>query len=511
MAYLITAIIYLSFLLGYYWFNKKEQEIYTTKQKWWSNGFSLFAVQFSITTPLLYSGVIHSQGISGLWLYWSIFFISGFAPFVFAPLWSKLNFVTDNQFILFRFTGKSAKYLHLFRTIYVGWIIVAFLISFQLLTFLKVLIFFTGLGNYHCFIILALLLLGSVFLNKIGVNIKMDFINVCFILVLFLAVLNSLYYTNDQILNNSNPLFSNVFPNNTTHLIIYLIVQNFSVSLFDGSGIEAQRFFSTENRKDNWKVASLSVLLQLVFTIIIVFIIYFGVNQTKFSSEIDNEVKILYYFKNSLSSWASPLILLSFFTVFVTSFNGLLNWGSSFLTIDLYKTYFNKTLEAKQESKVAKLAMFFICCTSLLFTFYSSSLESLIKVFFSISAGVAPVFVLRWFWFRINAWTQISAMLSSGVYTLIYQVYFKGNAVEAEVIKFFNLNTFIVQLLFVTFFTIITWVLVALLTPKDSIHVINNFKANVFKDYNTKINILKALLFGALIVLLLWVILAISF
>lgn len=135
--FLIPSLVYVLAILLFY-FLKKRKNTFQTQTTWWKNGFSLFAVNFSITTPLIYSGVLHTEGISGMWLFWCAYAISGFLPFVFAPLWAKLNFVTDNQFLLFRFSSKGAKILHIFRTIYVGWIIVAFLMSFQLLALLKV-------------------------------------------------------------------------------------------------------------------------------------------------------------------------------------------------------------------------------------------------------------------------------------------------------------------------------------------------------------------------------------
>src|SRR5690606_6814859 len=151
---------YILLLIGIYHFsNAKPEQVFKAETSWWKNGFSLFAINFSISTPLLYSGVLHTEGASGMWLYWCVILISGFVPFVFAPLWAKLNFITDNQFVLFRFSGKGAKALHLFRAIYVGWFIVAFLVGLQLLTFLKVLVFFTGFDKTYALLGLSAILL----------------------------------------------------------------------------------------------------------------------------------------------------------------------------------------------------------------------------------------------------------------------------------------------------------------------------------------------------------------
>ena len=80
----------------------------------------------SVDQGQMITGVIHEKGLSGLWIFWPSILGATFVPIVLAPLWSKLDFITDNQFILFRFSGKSAKILHQFRSVYVGGMVVAF-------------------------------------------------------------------------------------------------------------------------------------------------------------------------------------------------------------------------------------------------------------------------------------------------------------------------------------------------------------------------------------------------
>ena len=101
-----------------------------------------------------------------------------------------------------------------------------------------------------------------------------------------------------------------------------------------------------------------------------------------------------------------------------------------------------------------------------------SSLENVIKVVFAISAGVAPVYILRWFWLRINAWSQLSAMIASGVYTLAFNWY-----VSIYPIQTANFNEYNWQILIVTILTTITWILVTFLTPKDDAITLARFKA----------------------------------
>lgn len=502
--YLIPIIAYALIIIAYYYFNKNKSS-FQTKTSWIKNGFSLFAVNFSITTPLLYSGVIHTEGVSGLWLYWSAYAVAGFLPFVFAPLWAKLNFTTDNQFLLFRFSGKGAKALHLFRTIYVGWIIVAFLMSFQLLALLKVITFMTGWERFTSLGIISILLIAITIKNKLGSNIRLDFINTLIIGTVFISILFFLILTPSPITETTKIVeISPIFPVNKWNLIVLFFVQTWSVNLFDGSGVEAQRFFSTKNKNNAWKVAILSSSLAILFSLIIVFINYIGVNKFGIPSLEDKEMYILAYLENGVPNWFLPFIIIAFFAAFITSFEGLLNWGASYLTIDGYKTYLNPKANKKAITYISIIAMLIIVITSLIITYFNDSLTVLIKIFFSISAGVAPVFVLRWFWMRINAWSQISAMIGSGVYTLIYQNFIKETLLEESWQVSTSLNQYSVQLIVITIATTITWLIVTFITSKDNQLIINKFKSQLFLNSNLKWNIFKALTFGLSLIVILF-------
>lgn len=492
-------------LVGFYHFsNSKSDQVFKSETSWWKNGFSLFANQLSISAVLLYSGVLHIEGISGMWLYWCAILIGGFVPFVFAPLWAKLNFITDNQFILFRFSGKGAKALHVFRAIYVGWFIVAFLVGLHLLTFLKVLVFFTGFDRTYALLGLSAILLILSFKNTFKTNIKLDvfqfiLFSTIFIILLLLFIYMPYQTTEVEIHQPSSPLF----PENKWILAIFFLVQTWSVHLFDGGGIESQRFFSTRDRSKVWKVAVLAIILGMAYKVLLVALNYLGMMKLGTPVHSDAETHILSYIRESVPQWFMPAVLIAFFSLFLTSFIGMLNWGASFLAIDVYKTYINKTPSEKQLGKASRGAILLILITGLITTYFSENLSTLMKFMFSISAGVAPVFVLRWFWFRINAWSQISAMLASGVFTLVYLYFLAGSELESGWIAASNLNSYALKLLFVTILTSATWIAVTFLTPRDDAETISIFAKTLNIGIGLKRNIVKAVLFGLFTLLIL--------
>jgi len=503
---LFIVTIYLLFLIGFYYFSNSKTS-FKAKTNWWTNGLSLFAVNFSISTPLLISGIYHNEGIGGLWILWSGYLVSGFAPFVFAPLWAKLNFITDNQFITFRFSGKSAKILHQFRAIYVGFFIVAFLICFQTLSILKVLSLYTQWSKETIFTILTILLILIAFKNQLNINLKLDKLHIYFILIIFLITAVNLYQIglghqeSIILLSKNTPNLNSIFPKNSSYLYILFFVQTWSVQLFDGSGVDAQRYFSQKDKKSVWKIALLNTSLHLIFNILIVIILLYGSAKFPILNLEDKEIYIISYLQKS-AGWLNPLLLIAFIACFISSFTGLLNWGASFLSIDIYKTYIKKNSTNKQQNYIAIIASVLITLVSVIFTYYIDSLEMLVKLLFSISAGVFPVFVLRWFWFKINAWSQISAMLSSAIFTLYYKNFIVNSNFKTNICLAFNLNDYSFQLLFVTVLTTFTWVLVTFLTKKDNHNTIKNFKKNVLTDFNIKQSVFYALLFGVCITLL---------
>jgi Na+/proline symporter len=150
-----------------------------------------------------------------------------------------------------------------------------------------------------------------------------------------------------------------------------------------------------------------------------------------------------------------------------------MNWGASFLTVDFYKTYFVKAKSSTHYARISFLMMVLLSSLSLISTFYIDSLETLIKITFSISSVVAPVFALRWFWLRINAWSQLSAMLSSGVYTLTFYI-LQGNF--EEFFKQSVLQPYEWRMIIVTILTTATWIIVTYLTKPDDRETIEHFR-----------------------------------
>jgi Na+/proline symporter len=182
-----------------------------------------------------------------------------------------------------------------------------------------------------------------------------------------------------------------------------------------------------------------------------------GLSNTASTKEIQYVETVFFVVPDVLK----PLVLLGFFGMFITTAESLLNWGASFLTMDAYKIYVYPKASDRNIRLISFASMFVLSLLAMFFAHQIDSLQSLVKITFSIAAGVAPVYILRWIWFRINAWSQLSAMLSSAVFTLVYPT----------IHSFLPLKNYPMEesrVLVVTIFTTLVWLLVTFLTINQS-------------------------------------------
>jgi Na+/proline symporter len=424
--------IYITLIFTLTFFQKKEwyNSVFKVNKKvsWVISGLSLFMLYLSVDQGQFLTGIIAKYGMKGMWLIWSGWIGVFVIPFVFAPMWQKLNFITDNQFILFRYPGKSGKILHVFRALYVGGLVVALSLCFHVLGFSRVVQIYFNINETYSIVIAGIILALFSMKNIIAIKLKTDAIHALIyfagMVVIFFTIWNAAngwdgFYTFFE----QNPKKISLLPAESDtsswfSLLVFLGIQWWSCYLFDGGGPEMSRFTAVEDKKS----ALLTGLLPIVFSFILGFFIIghivmlLGLNPTKNLQEI-------FYVKSIFEivpQVVRPLIFLSFFGMFISTAESLLHWGASFLTIDAYKYYVEPNSSEQSIRLVSFLAMFLLSVIASIFALQVDSLQSLVKITFSIAAGVAPVYILRWIWYRINAWSQLSAMLSSAVLTLIY-------------------------------------------------------------------------------------------
>ena len=374
----------------------------------------------SLQLGQMYLGVLAQSGWSGMWIFWVSTFGAFVIPLVFAPLWQALQLETDNQFYLIRYPGKWGQFLHLFRVIYVGVGISAFLVSFNVLSFARLIAYFFQLNHTLALLITGVLLMGYVLINP---GQQKKFWTRSMLVLIFgfcLTIFFVLYHlaTNHP---SENVMVRDLFPTSSLQWNMfwaYLCIQWWSAGLFDGGGKETSRFVSNSNTSDTIKAALVPVIGHAIVSFLILVLCWFLMQQSQ--SQHIQEADFVSLLLKQIPPFGQWIIVLGFSAMFLANGLAQLNWGASLIMLDGLKTYGRKTFNKINDRRVEIAFIILLALISMLIAWRADGLMSLTQWMFSISAGVAPFYILRWFWWRISALSQWLVMVCSALSTLTY-------------------------------------------------------------------------------------------
>jgi len=462
-------VVYILLLLFLILIQKKKSSIFTVKKKknWFLPSLSLFLLYCSLEQGQLITNILYKEGIWGLWFLWvgtiSIFVI----PIVFAPIWRKLNLKTDNDFILLRFPGKDGLILYHFRAIFLSILVIPILVSFHAIAFSRIIEVYFNVTALNSKFIVCFIILCVVLKNRFELKLKTDALNAGIYLVVFIIVTLYLCQSHDfslsiaQQLAKIGPDHASLVPPDGNKIEwgnfwIVLLIQWWSTTMMDGSGPEMIRFTALKNNKEIFKTAIITASLQLLMTLILLAISLLLVVKIKNNS---GEIQFVVLLFESIPNVLKGICMVGFLALFMSGVESLLSWGGGLLHFE--KINYNKNLREEVNSKKAYFFMFIISMIGCLCTLLFENLHQIILFIFSISAGVAPVFILRWIWRKINGWSQLSAMFTSAFYTLIFTFIFQ-NQQQVMGLPFAS-----ARLTFVTLLTSATWLLITLISPNQ--------------------------------------------
>jgi len=412
----------LLFLISYLSRNGWKTQIFSAAKKysWIITGLSLFMFLLSADQGQLAFEVIKKGSIWTMWQFWSSMIGAFIIPFIFAPFWQRLQLSSDNEFIDLRFSGKGAAVLKIFRAYYVGMLIVSLLLSFHLLAFSKFLSVFYGLDKFSSLAIIAAILLLYSAKNIFSIKLKTDILHAALYVMALGLLIYFAYEKSGGLFNALSSIKSTqgerlqIWPLNAEQLfysLSFLCVQWWSVQIMDGGGPEMIRFKAGQNEKSAILTGLSSLLFSFISSLLLIILVLMllSVGADDFNSSIRSIVPV----------YLHPLIILGWFGLFISTCESLLLWGAAFWTEDLYRSIRSNKI-AVVPSYFKLLAMVFLSLIAITAAYNAENLQGIMHWFFALSAGVAPIIFLRWFWMRINAWTQLAAMLTSPILNLIY-------------------------------------------------------------------------------------------
>lgn len=504
---ILLAYLLLLVLVSILSYRKGFQNIFRTDRKlpWYLAGFSIFMINPETTNLLSKMEIVANEGYSGLWIFYTGVLGAGLLPIVFAPLWSRLKFMTDNQFILFRFSGIGARILHIFRALYVGYLVAALMIAQVFISLSKLLMVFFELSYLQSYLVIGGILVLLITKNSLRLSVRTDFFNG---IVLFLAftlggIMVIQYYGGFtevySRLGSEYPSYTRLLPGKVENssfgswptVLVYFLVQWWSVYVLDGAGPEAQRLMNTKGPYQAFKAAFLPLILFSLIFLVHSFVFDAGILMVNESSSLipeiggkaDLEASFIALYRVAMPEGLGMLVFIAFLVALVSFLETFINWGASFVTVDLFKTYVSGKKSEAFHSRLSYGMMLIIGITGIGIAWFNTHLLGLQKFIFSMAAGVGPVFILRWFWWRINAWSQFSAMLSSLLLAVGWdfaesQHLGFGQLLESWT-RALDLSPYAFKLICLTLLVTIIWLSTTFLTPPDNQKTLSTFVRTV--------------------------------
>ncbi|HHE32651.1 MAG TPA: sodium:proline symporter, partial [Chlorobaculum parvum] len=419
------------------------------KLPWWIAGTGMVATTFAADTPLAVAGFVARNGIAGNWVWWT--FVSGgmLTVFFFARLWRRANILTDLEFIELRYSGKAASFLRGFKAIYFGLFINAVIIGWVNFAMLKIITIMIPELDPQLTII-GLVLFTTVYSGMSGlwgvsITDAVQFV-IAMVGCVILAVLavNSPEVTAAGGLQEALPGWMfDFFPSlsstaNASATGAYaLTFTAFAAMAFvqwwsswypgaepGGGGYIAQRMMSAKDEKN-------SLLATLWFTIAHYAIrpwpwIVVGLASLVMFPDLPADQKedgFVHVMNAVLPSGLKGLLIAAFMAAYMSTLSTHLNWGTSYLINDLYKRFVKPEADQKHYVHVSKIVTSITAIFALYITFYVlESISGAWTFIIQCGAGTGFVLIMRWFWWRLNAWSEITSMLAPIIaYTWISQ------------------------------------------------------------------------------------------
>ena len=427
--------------------NTSEYFLSNRSLPWWLLGFSMVATTFSTDTPNLVTDIVRNNGVSGNWIWWAFLLTGLLTVFVYAKLWRKSDVQTDMEFYDLRYGGKPARFLRGFRSIYLGVIFNVMAMAAVTLAAIKIGQVMLGLNPIQTVLIAGSITVVFSTLGGFRGVVYTDF--VLFFVAIFGAVGAAYYLVNlpeigglSKLIQHENVIGKlSFFPDfSDTEALIGIFIIPLAVQWWSswypgaepgGGGYIAQRMLAAKNenhavgatlffnvmhyalRPWPWILVALASLV-LYPDLASIQTAFPNVEESKLGHDLAYSAML-----TKLPSGLLGLVLASLGAAYMSTISTHLNWGSSYIVNDFYKQKINRNASEKQLVNIGRLSTIFLMAFSALFALFLTNALQLFDIILMFGAGTGLIFILRWFWWRINAWSEISAMFASGMISIL--------------------------------------------------------------------------------------------
>ena len=458
---------------------------------WWLAGTSMVATTFAADTPLVVTGLVARNGIAGNWLWWNFVASGMLTVFLFARLWRRSGVMTDVEFAEIRYSGGPAAFLRGFRALYLGVPINCIILGWVNLAMVKILTLTLGVTKAQAlWIVLGIIAVTSLISALAGLwgvlvtDLFQFVLKMTMIIILAFAAVRAVggidlmklklsqIHRAGSALSFVPDLHSAWMPMLT--FLVYISVNWWAVwypgAEPGGGGFIAQRMFCAKDEKN-------SLLATLWFSIAHYALrpwpwIVVGLASILLYPDLkDKESGYVLVMVNYLPAALRGLMLAGFAAAFMSTIGTNLNWGASYLVNDFYRRFIRKDATEGHYVVMSQVATVFLTIISVIVTYFMDSIAGAWKLLIVTGAGTGTVLILRWYWWRINAWSEVSAMAAAFAASLTLQLGFGLSSDDP--IGFAHI------MLYTVGFTTVVWLAVTFMTAPEPMDTLVAFYRKV--------------------------------
>jgi SSS family solute:Na+ symporter len=515
----VAAYFLINLLIGLYYRRKASKStgdffVSGRQVTWWLAGTSMVAATFAADTPLAVTGFVAREGIAGNWIWWSFLLGGMMTVFFFARLWRRSEIITDAEFVELRYEGKPAAFLRGFRALYFGVLMNCLIVGWVNLAMEKILATVLPVPNTFTALVERLGLVGWF---QQSLHLDMDVARLWAIVVIFAIIAFTGFYTSIsglwgvlwtdvvqfvlkmtmvvvlayygvKAVGGMDALKTKLAAVDAAHraahggtgsilsfvpsldsawmpfltFAVYLAVQWWANwypgAEPGGGGYVAQRMFSAKDEKHSlWGTLWFNIAHYAlrpwpwIITALASVVLY--------PNLADPEMGFIKVWVDYLPGALRGFMLAAFAAAYMSTIATQLNWGSSYIVNDFYRRFAVRGKSEGHYVLASKGATVFLAVLGAIVSLFMQSVGGAWELLLGIGAGTGAVYLLRWYWWRINAWSEVSAMTTAAITTILihWKVHFTGP----------DPLVFAKRLLFTIAVTTVVWLAVTFLTRAE--------------------------------------------
>jgi Na+/proline symporter len=488
----VAAYFLINLLIGLYYRKKASAStgdffVSGREVTWWLAGTSMVATTFAADTPLAVTGLVARQGIAGNWLWWNFLFSGMMTVFFFARLWRRSETITDAEFVELRYAGKPAAFLRGFRSLYFGILMNCLVVGWVNLAMEKILMTALNIPKSWavaiCLIIMAITgfyttisgLWGVLWTDVIQFILKMGMV----IVLAYYSIravggidvlkqkLAAIDLERGAQAGGSGSILSFVPDLNSPWMPLLTFVVYIAVSWWanwypgaepGGGGYVAQRIFCAKDEKHSlWATLWFNIAHYAlrpwpwILTALASVVLY--------PNLADPEIGYVRVWVDHLPGAFRGFMLAAFAAAYMSTIATQLNWGSSYIVNDFYRRFLVRGNSEKHYVFISKLATAFLALLGAAVSLVMETVSGAWQLLLGIGAGTGAVYLLRWYWWRINAWSEVAAMGAAAGMTALLRTTIHLEGSEPIV--------FAKSILLTVAVTTVVWIVVTFLTQPE--------------------------------------------